>query len=253
MRLRFDLDKVEKALVIILICLTVIHLLTWYLHFYTSLEIFDLFRIFDFDEEANIPTLFNTFLLGATAALLFAIGVHASSRGLPYRRHWSILSLVFVLLAVDELTRIHESVVIPIRDLFGIGGGPLYLAWVIPGSLFLILVTLFFARWLMHLPAPVRNRVLLAGALFALGAIGMEMLQGYLTTNFEAAAVLRRAVTVAEEFLEMSALIVMIGALVSYMLPRVSGIDFPGSEKEPDEGIIPMEHGGDGKSYPRAS
>jgi hypothetical protein len=217
MRLSFSLEKTEKYLVIILICLAIIHLLTWYLHFYTSLEFFNLFRVFDFDEEASIPTLFNTFLFMISTGILFSIGYSMLKQGLPRYRPWLILSAVFLVLTVDEFVSIHESLVEPVRGLLNIEGGVFYLAWVIPGALFLLLIALLFLKWLMGLPGPVKRRIVLAGAIFVIGAIALEMVQGYLTTNLESAYVLRRMVTVLEEFLEMLGLIVFIGALVLYM------------------------------------
>ena len=70
---------------------------------------------------------------------------------------------------------------------------------------------------MISLPGPVKRRIVLAGAIFIASAVAMEMFQGYLTTNLETAYVLRRMVTVLEEFLEMLGLIVFIGALVLYL------------------------------------
>jgi len=125
MRLWLSPERAQRYLVIILIFLTFIHLLTWYLNFYTSLEIFEVFRVFDFDEEANIPTLFNTFLLMICTGLLFLIGYGMLKQGLSGYRSWLALSAVFLVLTVDEFTGMHEGLVEPMRGLFHIEGGRL--------------------------------------------------------------------------------------------------------------------------------
>jgi len=78
------------------------------------------------------------------------------------------------------------------------------------------LLSLLLLKWLLGLPGPVKRRVIAAAGIFLLGAMAMEMVQGYLTTTFETAYVLRRIVTVLEEFLEMAGLIIFIGALLLF-------------------------------------
>jgi hypothetical protein len=224
-KLTFSLQRVETWLCCILLALSAIHLLTWYLNFYTSLDIFTIFRIFDFDEETNIPTLFNTALFAISALLMLVIGGHTARHRLPYARHWLFLGLVFIFLAVDEFTSIHETLVEPVRRIFDIEGGFFYLAWVIPAMALVFLGALFLSRFIIRLPQPARRLFVLAGLIYVIGAVGMEMVQGYLTTNYPTAYVTRRMVTFLEEFLEMMGLIVFIRGLLIYMLGRIPALE----------------------------
>lgn len=212
--LSFSAERVTRFLFLVLLALTMIHLLTWYLHFYTRLDMFTVFRVFDFDEEMNIPTLFNTALLVLIFITAVFAGVDSFSRNLPRASYWFVLGLVAAFFAVDEFTSLHETLVEPMRGLFGIEAGFLYLAWVIPAVFILAVLSLLLARFVFSLPPDVRRLLLFGFFLFALGAVGMEMVQGYLTTHYAAAGVARRLVTVAEEFLEMAGLIVFLKGLL---------------------------------------
>ncbi len=217
LRLRFSIQKAERWLGITLLCLSAIHLLTWYLHFYTSLDIFTIFRVFDFDEEANIPTLFNTALFGVASLLALLIGVHGGRERRRYRRHWLFLGILFAALAVDEFTSMHETLVEPVRRALGISGGFFYLAWVIPALILCAAGALLLLPFLLRLPPAVRRLMALAAVIYLLGAVGFEMVQGFLTTGYAEAHVLRRMATFLEEFLEMTGLIVLIKALLVYI------------------------------------
>ena len=65
-------------------------------------------RLFDLDQEMNIPTVYSALAILVCAALLAVI---ARSQGLVegarHDRHWWALSLIFVGLAGDELFGFH--------------------------------------------------------------------------------------------------------------------------------------------------
>lgn len=209
----------------ILLILGAIHLLTWYLNFYTSLDIFTIFRVFDFDEETNIPTLFNTALFVISALLMLVTGGYLRRERRPYAWHWIFLGALFVLLAIDEFTSIHETLVEPMRDLFDIEGGLFYLAWVIPALFLCLLGALLLLRFMIRLPPAVRRLFIAAAVVYLVGAVGLEMVQGFLTTSFPDASVMRRIVTFLEEFLEMLGLIILIRGLLAYMIGRVPALE----------------------------
>ena len=225
MRLRCSARKVERWLGIALLCLSAIHLLTWYLHFHTSLDIFTIFRVFDFDEEANIPTLFNTALFAAASLLALLIGAHGRGERAPYARHWILLGIVFAALAVDEFTSLHETLVEPVRGALGIEGGFFYLAWVIPALALCAVGAVLFLPFLLRLPPMVRRLMLLAAVIYLMGAVGFEMVQGFLTTAHEQAHLLRRLATFLEEFLEMTGSIVLVKALLLQAAGRIPRLE----------------------------
>jgi len=223
-RLEVSAEKVEKWLCITLLCLSAIHLVTWYLNFYTSLDIFTIFRVFDFDEETNIPTLFNTVLFAVAAILALITGGYNLRGRRRYAWHWMSLGIIFTVLAVDEFTSMHETLVEPVRGAFGIGGGVFYLAWVIPALFLCAIGALLMFRFVVQLPPVVRRLLVLAAVVYLMGAVGFEMLQGLLTTNHPDAYVVRRITTFLEEFLEMLGLIILIRGLLSYMIGRLPSL-----------------------------
>jgi hypothetical protein len=138
--------------------------------------------IFSFNLERNLPTFFSGCLLLLNALLFHAKAAVQRPMG---REHlaWLLLACVFVFLAADELFAIHERLVRPVREAFGLGGF-FYFSWVVVyGAAVLVFIALLLPFWLAM---PKQPRVLyLASALVYLsGAIGMEMLGGrHLETN----------------------------------------------------------------------
>ena len=136
----------------------------------------------DLDAEANAPAFFSTMLLATAAVLLAIIARHrqvAAEPGFPY---WWALALVFAALAFDEAASIHETMIGPGRRLAP-GNRFLYFGWVIPGTAFVVVVGAFFARFLWRLDPTTRNRFVVAGAVFVGGALGVELIEGYIASG----------------------------------------------------------------------
>ncbi|HEU4709894.1 MAG TPA: hypothetical protein VFS17_11315, partial [Methylophilaceae bacterium] len=94
--------------------------------------------LFDMDEEKNIPTFFSTFLAVIASGLLFAIGMARKQVERPWRL-WIGLSLVFLLVGMDDFVAIHEHLNRPIRSLFH-AKDIFYFAWIIPYGLFVMVL-----------------------------------------------------------------------------------------------------------------
>ena len=104
--------------------------------------------------------------------------------------------------------------------------GFIYYAWVVPGAIFVLIVALAYLRFFASLPRKTRRQFLVAGALFVLGALGMEMLSAQLISSYGGVESLNSmpdiirisaaVVTAGEEFLEMLSIVVFIYALLSY-------------------------------------
>jgi hypothetical protein len=65
-------------------------------------------------------------------------------------------------------------------------GGAIAFFWVVPGTAFVFIVLLAYLRFLAHLPQTTRRLFLLAGALFVLGSLGLEMLTAQVVSSSEA-------------------------------------------------------------------
>src|SRR5690606_22798982 len=66
--------------------------------------------LFDVSSDSSIPTWYASATLFACALLLGAVAAHERGRGHPFVAHWAGLALIFALLSVDEVARIHETI-----------------------------------------------------------------------------------------------------------------------------------------------
>lgn len=173
--------------------------------------------------ESNLTAAFSASLLVCVAAL-FAV-IARFKRADAYARVWRGLAWVFVYLAVDELAMLHERTVVFVREALGEAAtsGILHHAWVVPYALFCVIVFSATVRFLLHLPAPTRRMMLLAGALYVGGALGFEMLEGPIAAQFGVDNTQTRTLIVFEEMLEMSGVILLISTLLNYMCAYLPG------------------------------
>ena len=171
---------------------------------------------FHLDREANIPTYFSGLLLMSVAVLSTLIALQKSAQGDRYRRHWAMLAVIFLGLSFDEVSSIHELLVVPTRSLFGTSG-IFYFAWVIPGIAFVLILAISYWRFLWSLPARSRNLFILSAVIFVGGAIGFELMGGFHADNYGQTDLVYSLLTSGEETMEMAGVITFIFALLDYM------------------------------------
>ena len=70
----------------------------------------DFFDAINLDEEFNLTAFYSGMLLGMASFLLNKLGGLSGKRE---RQNWTILSKIFLFLAIDEIFQIHELFVIP--------------------------------------------------------------------------------------------------------------------------------------------
>lgn len=169
------------------------------------------------DSEQSLPAFFSTLLLFTSALLLILIA--RLDRDAPERASkWRVLAGGFLLMSLDEACSIHERLILPVRHLLGDGElGLFYFAWVIPGSLVVVAVALYFRRFLRTLPARVRRRFLAAGALYVGGAIGIELFGGRHAEMYGMSNSGYVLLVALEEGLEIVGVLVFIRALLMYI------------------------------------
>ena len=151
--------------------------------------------LFLFKKEQNLPTLFSTLLLlgGAVACGLVARHTREGRLG------WAGLGGVFAFLAVDEFARIHERV-----GVYAELALDLHFAWIVPYAVFALVVGLLYARWTWRLPRETRAGVVVAGAVYVGGALGMEAVAELYVATFGREVGLRYdLLTTVEESMEM--------------------------------------------------
>lgn len=173
--------------------------------------------LFYIDGEGNIPTFFSVFLLFISTLLLAVITLHKKKYRAPYVSKWVVLSFGFMFMAYDEAFQVHEKLIIPMRTILGGHDlGIFYFAWVVPGIAFVIVLGLFFLKFLLHLPAKTRLSFLMAATLYIGGIIGVELIGGrYAELNGMENFTYSIIVTI-EESLEMAGIIIFIWALLNY-------------------------------------
>lgn len=156
------------------------------------------YSLFDLDTEQNIPTLFSCLLLLWCSFLLFLVSTIAVSG----RFYWRALAVLFAGMGVEEFIGVHEK-------LSRSADGPLsangffHFTWTIPASIFVVLCGIFFARFLLSLPGPLRNGMALAGIIYVSGALSMEMIDGKFASLYGDRNLPYDLMTTLEEGLEM--------------------------------------------------
>lgn len=191
----------------------------------TSLEFFlghDYARgfvpMFDLDTEKNVPTYFSAALLLGCGTLLLRIGLNhrkAGSTGLM----WAGLAAVFIFLALDEALVIHERLIVPVREALNLPG-VFYYAWVVPYGIGLALLAALYLRFLLGLPVRDMLRFLVAGALYVLGALGLELVGGLYADLRGTHDLAYACIVTLEELLEMLGVTLFVHALLRYREDR---------------------------------
>ena len=207
-------------------------------------------RIFDVGEERSIPAWFESLQFLLCSILLAVVAVAKKQRGDRYSLHWSVLSIIFLLLSLDEVASIHEAIGQQSEHLLHSAtgftpSGAISFFWVVPGAAFTLIVVLAYLRFLAHLPQTTRRLFLFAGALFVLGALGIEMLSAQVLSSSEgivnwvvssgsmvdrgsASAIPRLIVglqTSIEEMFEMLGLTAFVYALLAYIRSYIEDIN----------------------------
>jgi hypothetical protein len=170
------------------------------------------------DAEQNIPNFFSTMLLAFSAVLLSVIALLKRKEKDSQAKYWTVLSVGFLCMAADEAASIHEMLIMPMRSLMGGHNlGIFYWAWVIPGIGLVLVLGVFFLKFLVRLNAKTRRNFLTAAALYLGGAIGFEMIGGWYGESHGIYNLPYSMISTVEESLEMAGAIVFIRALLVYI------------------------------------
>ena len=177
---------------------------------------------FDLGDENNVPTWFSTICLFLCAVALAAIALTEWRRKGPLWGYWFGLAGTLVLLSLDEAASFHEMLSTPLRIAWHTEGF-LYLAWVIPGGLFVLGFLLVYVRFLRQLPAKTRRGFLVAGSVYCSGCLGMEMIDGRYASvhgmDFTCSLMV-----ILEESLEMTGAILFLRSLLAYLADHVGSL-----------------------------
>lgn len=181
-----------------------------------------LVQLFSFDHENNVPTLYSAMAIILAGLLLVVIAVHQRRSG-QYSAGWFFLAMVFLFLAIDETSSIHEQVgplFVSMLDTFGLSLGDwilIHYAWLVPYGVFVALVLVFCAPLLRALPARFVWLFLIAGSVYLAGAAGFEILGGLERGENDTRSLRYAILCTMEELLEMLGVLIFIHALLQYI------------------------------------
>ncbi|WP_299701756.1 multidrug transporter [uncultured Pontibacter sp.] len=176
-------------------------------------------RYFDFNGEGNIPAFFSSIILLIAGILLLLIHARQTHWSGSYNtKHWLILGVIFMFMAVDENVQLHEHVANYVRPMLGNDlSGMLHWAWVVPYGILTLLVVAYFLGFVLRLPPKTRNLIIISGAIFVTGALGLEFVEGYLYKRYGLDHLYNRIMYCLEELMEMTGVTLFIYALLDFL------------------------------------
>lgn len=170
------------------------------------------------EREGNLSSYFTALLLLGAAALLSVIYFFHRLTNDIYSRKWLVLAIGFLLMSFDEAISIHELLIMPTRKLIAMNTyGIFHFTWVIPALILIVILGLYFLRFLLHLAPQTRWQFVFAAALFLGGCVGFEMLGGWCAEQYGFNHLSYIACTNTEEAMEMSGIILFIKSLFTYI------------------------------------
>jgi hypothetical protein len=165
-----------------------------------------LLQMFDLDQENNLPTWFSSFLLLNNA---FFIHLHSLRKDIEKRWHWRFLAAGFLLMAIDEVAGIHETL-----------NSIIQINWAVPGAILVVLVGVAFVPFLLSLRLRLALLFLCAGCLFFSGALGVE----WLSRNMEKETLAYMLAVAVEEGLEFLGPLLMLYAVLGELQNAASRV-----------------------------
>ena len=174
------------------------------------------FQEFSLDREANVPSWFSSALLLTAAAVLTLVALDALARKSRWGRHWAGLSVVYVVLSMDETSEIHERIGSWLRAHLNLHG-PLHYAGVIPMLALALFVGIAYVQFLVALPAVTRTGVLASAAVYISGAAGVEAISGWWAEGHGSKSTGLLVLSTFEENLELIGTTLFILVVLAYL------------------------------------
>lgn len=166
---------VMRFLVSSILLLQGLNIVSVFLKYYYDGKYYRVTEYFDVGIEHNVPTIYSTTQLifaGFCALSTFKV---LRFQGLRDAGYWFFLGIVLIFLGLDEGATIHEMIGGHFHDRFE-RGGYLYWLWVVPYGVLTAWFAAAYFPFLMRLPKKTRLGLILSGAIFVAGAIGVEMI-----------------------------------------------------------------------------
>lgn len=182
-------------------------------------------RHFALDSERSLPSWYENLSMAAAAMLLGLIALLARDNDRQNRLHWSALAILFLFLSVDAAVSFHEITVKPLRNGFGLDG-IFYYSWVILAAPLTLGVALACIPFLLRIPRRTAAGMFLAGAIFVGGALGTELICGYLASSSGLETPQYKAVAALQEIMEATGLTLFNVTLLGHLAASRTGLVF---------------------------
>jgi hypothetical protein len=234
------LRRVRHLLVVVVVLLALGNALALvFRHLTGNAEVFGFVEFADLAQELSLGTWIASLLLLATGALAGISGVADDREGGRWRRNWYALGALLAFMSLDEVAVVHERVADLTRRALDTSGA-FHFAWTIPAAVIVVVFAVAQARFVRGLPAPTRRRLLLAGAVFVGGAMGLELVESAVYTS--AGNVMTATFDVlsaVEEVLELTAVSLALLTLAEHLLASQAAVRIA-----PDrlDDVEPVEH-----------
>ena len=179
-------------------------------------KIVKLMNRFDIGFEPSLPNWYSSMTLLAASVLLALIGLSRNRLRQRFSFHWFVLAVLFLGLSIDEGVRFHEmihTVIVSRMDVHGI----FYFPWVVPALIFVGIVGLSYVPFLKNLDRRTAFYFVSAGAIYVLGAVGMDMAGGVVVEQFGMDSFSHTMTQLFEELFEMLGVVLFLYALLDYI------------------------------------
>ena len=133
-------------------------------------------RIFNLDREMNIPTWYSGLMLVSCGLIIRGIFSIKKLQSDLWWRKWRTLSIIFFILAIDEIASIHEVLIID--DLADALNLPSFWhsVWVIPGTILVAIFIWKYWEFILYLPNQLKPYFLIGISLYLGGALGLSLI-----------------------------------------------------------------------------
>ncbi len=181
-------------------------------------------RILNLDREMNIPTWYSGLMLVSCGLIIRGIFSIKKSESDRWWRQWRTLSIIFFILAIDEIASIHEILIID--DLADALNLPSFWhsVWVIPGTILVAIFIWKYWKFILYLPSQLKRYFIIAISVYVGGALGMEMVGSYYDGIDGQQNLVYAMLATIEEVMEMMGCVVFIYGLLTYLGELSAGI-----------------------------
>ncbi len=163
-------------------------------------------QIFDVDEEDSFPTWYSASALLLTAAVLWVNARYHRKAGNSLTWHWYGLAVGFLLLSVDEIAGMHETL-----------NSVIDVSWAIPGGILALFIGGVYLSFLFQIEKKTAISFVVGGVIFLGGAVGVEFLTEPYLENDELNTLAYNLWTAVEEGMEMGGVLIFLKALLLSM------------------------------------